>query len=163
MPCTLGNREHASKNSTRARINFELITNIARLIYPKKKPIDPHVTISVEAIRLEAPLLFTLRQQDYFDARQTLADKVMRASNSAGGAGAGGVGAASPSPGTFFNFGERARENQKAKLLAKINTPHKRYEKKVRQAGDCGGVGVFLYVQLVPRPALTMKYPSTHP
>lgn len=42
-----------------------------------------------------------------------------------------------PSPGgggfsgSFFNFGERAAQSQKAKMLAKLNTPHKRYEKKV--------------------------------
>lgn len=38
---------------------------------------------------------------------------------------------AAAAPSTFFNFGERARENQKAKILAKISTPHKRFDKKV--------------------------------
>ena len=62
------------------------------------------------------------------------------------GAGVGGqVGedenTSSPSPGpgafsgSFFNFGERAAQSQKAKMLAKLKTPHKRYDKKVRRPG----------------------------
>lgn len=55
----------------------------------------------------------------------------MRASGKGGGDGDGSV---TPSHGTgssFFNFGERAAQSQKAKMLAKLNTPHKRFEKKV--------------------------------
>lgn len=80
--------------------------------------------------------------QNYFDVRQTLEEKVMRASARGGGGGGGGGGeeenTPSPSPGpgafsgSFFNFGERAAQSQKAKMLAKLNTPHKRYEKKVQ-------------------------------
>lgn len=64
----------------------------------------------------------------------------MRAS---AGGGTDETAAATPGPGTFFNFGERSRENQKAKMLAKLNTPHKRFEKKVgwvvRWVGEVGG------------------------
>lgn len=48
----------------------------------------------------------------------------------------------SPSPG-IFNLGEKHRGSQKAKMLAKISTPHKRYEKKVRMF-------VFVFVSFYP-------------
>ena len=79
--------------------------------------------------------------QAYFDASKTLEDKVL---NAALTEATGAVGSASPGPGAFFNFGERAKEHQKAKSLAKLNTPHKRFDKKARKC---------LY-------ALTNSYPS---
>lgn len=61
------------------------------------------------------------------------------AAKGAGSGGGGGDDESTPSPspgpgafsGSFFNFGERSAQSHKAKMLAKLKTPHKRYEKKV--------------------------------
>ncbi|CAM9246680.1 unnamed protein product, partial [Ascophyllum nodosum] len=74
-------------------------------------------------------LLAGLSMKAYFDASKTLEDKVLNASLTEA---TGAVGSASPGPGAFFNFGERAKEHQKAKSLAKLNTPHKRFDKKIK-------------------------------
>ncbi|CAN0113067.1 unnamed protein product, partial [Ectocarpus fasciculatus] len=80
-------------------------------------------------------LLSGLSMKNYFDVRQTLEEKVMRAGREEEGDGGQGSGvAATPSsgPGSIFNFGERSAQSQKAKMLAKLNTPHKRFEKKIK-------------------------------
>ncbi|CAN0291003.1 unnamed protein product, partial [Hapterophycus canaliculatus] len=65
-------------------------------------------------------LLAGLSMTNYFDVRQTLEEKVMRASGKGGGDGNGAV-TPSHGPGSsFFNFGERAAQSQKAKMLAKL-------------------------------------------
>lgn len=61
-----------------------------------------------------------------------------------GGGDGGGSVTPSHGPGSsFFNFGERAAQSQKAKMLAKLNTPHKRFEKKVCCSFVCGVLRVF--------------------
>eukprot|EP00903_Cladosiphon_okamuranus_P008377 g8055.t1 len=81
-------------------------------------------------------LLQGLSMKNYFDVRQTLEEKVMRASGKGGSGSEEKTASPSPGPGgfsgSFFNFGERAAQSQKAKMLAKLKTPHKRYEKKIK-------------------------------
>ncbi|CBN76857.1 conserved unknown protein [Ectocarpus siliculosus] len=76
-------------------------------------------------------LLSGLSMKNYFDVRQTLEEKVMRAGGN-GGEGSGVAATPSSGPGSLFNFGERSAQSQKAKMLAKLNTPHKRFEKKIK-------------------------------
>lgn len=82
--------------------------------------------------------------QNYFDVRQTLEEKVLRASDKGGSGGEEGSSLSrSASSGSFFNFGERSVQSQKAKMLARLNTPHKRFEKKARRV--CGSAHTLLW------------------
>lgn len=105
---------------------------MAYLLVPKESV----ASLSFKPVnRSSCPLIFFLEQspaQNYFDVRQTLEEKVMNASSQGGGVEGekAGVPPAAGS-GSLFSFGERSVQSQRAKKLAKLNTPYKRFEKKV--------------------------------
>lgn len=128
--------DQATCASTRARNEVLADVTVGMLLHPPATEclaVQSFCSLFFATFEQQWIASYTCCCQDYFDARRTLAEKVLKstATDTAQGGQGGATSSSSPS---LFSFGERHREQQKAKSLAKINTPHKRYEKKVSQA-----------------------------